>query len=87
MVEIVAATRANAKIVLGSSPRGSISLNNAAKVYALFCNRGYVIPDDVKYLAPYILAHRIILSHDAKNDQTSPTDLINEIVSSIVAPR
>ena len=87
IVEIVAATRANAKIVLGSSPRGSIALNNAAKVYALFQNRGYVIPDDVKYLAPHILAHRLILSHEAKNEQTDPKALISEIVSSIVAPR
>jgi len=86
IVEIVAATRSNSMIELGSSPRGSISLYNSAKVYALFRGRGYVIPDDVKYLAPFVLGHRIILSHEAKTERIEATALIQRIVESVVAP-
>lgn len=87
IVEIVAATRHNSKIALGSSPRGSIALIGASRVYALFQARGYVVPDDVKYLAPFVLGHRISLSHEAKTEQTEPCELIREIVNSVMAPR
>lgn len=87
MVEIVAATRHNSRIALGSSPRGSIALNSSSKVYALFRGRGFVVPDDVKYLAPFVLGHRISLSHEAKTEQIEPNALIQEIVNSVVAPR
>ncbi len=86
MVEIVTATRHNSKITLGSSPRGSISLNAAAKVLALFRGRSYVIPDDVKYLAPFVLGHRISLSHEAKTERQDPNALIQEVVEQVLAP-
>ena len=87
IVEIVASTRQNSRILLGSSPRGSLSLYAASKVYALFQERGYVIPDDVKFLAPFVLGHRIILTHEAKTDEVDPNELIEQIVNSIVTPR
>ena len=86
MVEIVAATRRHPKLALGSSPRGSLALNSGAKVLALFRGRGYVVPDDVKYLAPFVLGHRITLSHEAKASQTDPKALIGEIVDGVLAP-
>lgn len=86
VVELVAATRTNSKVTLGSSPRGSIALNRTAKVRALFSGRGYVIPDDVKYMAPYVLAHRLILSHEAKAQRIIPEKIIQEILDSVIAP-
>ena len=86
IVQIVKATRTNPDIKLGSSPRGSIALFDLAKVYAAYHGRTYVIPDDVKYLAPFVLGHRIILTHSAKTEQKSPTDIINNVVSHIVVP-
>lgn len=86
MVEIVAATRRHPKLALGSSPRGSLALNSGAKVLALFRGRSYVVPDDVKYLAPFVLGHRITLSHEAKAGQTDPKALIGEIVDGVLAP-
>lgn len=86
MVEIVAATRSSARVTLGSSPRGSISLNAAAKVLALFRGRGYVTADDVKYLAPFVLGHRITLSHEAKTERLDPNTLIRELVEQVLAP-
>jgi MoxR-like ATPase len=86
VVEIVAATRQNPRITLGSSPRGSIALYAAAKVLALFRGRGYVIADDVKYLAPFVLGHRITLSHEAKSEGLDANTLIREIVSQVLPP-
>ena len=86
IVQLTAATRNNSKIALGSSPRGSIALNIASKAYALSKGRNYVIPDDVKYLAPYVLAHRITLSHEAKTERISPEKIIADILDSVVAP-
>ena len=86
IVEIVTATRSHPNISLGVSPRGSIALHGASKVLALMRGRGYVIPDDIKYLAPSILAHRLSLSNEAKLNHLDPKKLIGEIVDSIVVP-
>ena len=86
IVHIVTATRSNPDIKLGSSPRGSISLYALAKAYALYQGRNYVIPDDVKYLAPYVLGHRIMLTHTAKTEKKNPADIISNILSAIVVP-
>lgn len=69
IVRIVEATRTHAEIKLGASPRGSIALNALARAYALYHGRDYVLPDDVKYLAPYVLAHRISLTYTAKTEK------------------
>ena len=45
-----------------------------------------MIPDDVKYLAPYVLAHRIILTHTAKTEKKDPADIIRNIVASVAVP-
>lgn len=68
IVNITSATRENPAIYLGVSPRGSIALMKAAKAYAYMQGRDYVLPDDVKYLASYVLSHRIILTSEAKYD-------------------
>lgn len=62
IVNIVEATRNSEYIRLGASPRASIALHKTAKAYALIKGRDYVLPDDIKTLAPYVLEHRIILS-------------------------
>jgi len=86
IVHIVSATRTHADIKLGSSPRGSIALHAMARAYALYKGRNYVIPDDVKYLAPYVLAHRISLTHTAKTEKKDPSDIIRGIVATVVVP-
>ena len=86
IVHIVTATRSNPDIKLGSSPRGSISLYSLSKAYALFNGRNYVIPDDIKTLAPYVLGHRIMLTHSARTEKKNPNDIINNIVRTIVVP-
>ena len=66
IVNIVASTRQDRNTILGISPRGSIALFKAAKAYSYIYDREYVTPDDVKSVAVYVLAHRIILSPQGK---------------------
>ena len=61
IVEIVQLTRKHPHITVGASPRGSIALMKAARAYALLQGRDYVKPDDVRYLAPFVLGHRMVL--------------------------
>ena len=86
IVQIVTQTRTHPDIKLGCSPRGSIALYALSRAFALSRGRYYVTPDDVKYLAPYVLAHRVILTHDAKTSQRKPEEIIDEILRSIIVP-
>lgn len=63
IVDLVAETRVGSSVVMGVSPRGSLALLKCAKAYAALSGREYVIPDDVKAVAPYVLSHRIILGY------------------------
>ena len=86
IVEIVTSTRDNPEIQIGSSPRGGIALLSLARAYALLKGRNYVLPDDVKYLAPYALCHRVSLSHEAKVQGRTPSDVVGSILSGIAVP-
>ncbi len=86
IVEIVTSTRGNPEVQIGSSMRGGIALVSLAKAYALSQGRNYVLPDDVKYLVPYALGHRISLSHEAKVAGRSAKDVLASIVSNIAIP-
>ncbi|GIW21116.1 MAG: hypothetical protein KatS3mg068_0123 [Candidatus Sericytochromatia bacterium] len=79
IVKIVNATRNNDKIMQGVSPRGSVSLMLCAKAYALMQGRNYVIPDDIKYVAPYVLSHRLITYRNLSKKEI--IKLINEITN------
>ena len=85
IVNIVQATRKNSSIALGISPRGTLALLKSSQVYAAINGRNYVIPDDVKFLAPFVLAHRIIPSNGFSNRKTN-VELINKLVSGIEVP-
>jgi MoxR-like ATPase len=60
ILNLVRATRADEEVTLGVSPRGTLALMKAVQALAFLKDRAYAIPDDVKYLAPYVLAHRMI---------------------------
>ena len=84
--DIVTATRNHKSAVLGASPRGSIALFRMSRALALYEGRDYVLPDDVKYLAPFVLSHRLILSPEAKIDKVQPMSIINGILENTPAP-
>lgn len=66
IVDIVESTRTADFIKLGVSPRGSIAMYRMAKAYAFVKGRDYVVPDDIKKLAPFVFAHRIMLTSKGK---------------------
>lgn len=86
IINLVTRTRENSSIYLGVSPRGSIALMKAAMAYAYISDRDYVIPDDVKYLAPFVLSHRIILTSEARYEGISSEDAIASIIKSTHVP-
>lgn len=60
ILDLVRATRANDQVTLGVSPRGAVALQKATQALAFISGRDYAIPDDVKFLAPHVLSHRLI---------------------------
>ncbi|QGH33218.1 AAA domain-containing protein [Gracilibacillus salitolerans] len=86
IVQLVSQTRKSPYVQLGVSPRGSIALMKAAKAYAYIQKRDYVIPDDVVYLAPYVLSHRVILRPEARYEGVTQSSLIKQILEEIDVP-
>ncbi len=85
-VQVCAATRSMRECACGASPRGSIALIALARANALLRGRTYVMPDDVKYLAPYVLSHRIILTHEAKVAGRDAASVVESILDSVAVP-
>ncbi|OHD57291.1 MAG: hypothetical protein A2Y33_04175 [Spirochaetes bacterium GWF1_51_8] len=86
IMKIVQATRNDSNLLLGSSPRGSISLYKASQAYAAINGRDYVIPEDIKKLAPSVLKHRIIMKSESKLKNLKPDAVIDRILSTIPVP-
>jgi MoxR-like ATPase len=87
IVAIAAATRALPEAKLGVSPRGSISLMRASRSRAAADGRAHSIPEDVKALAPSVLAHRLILQPEAELRGITATDLIDRVLAAVPVPR
>jgi len=86
LLAITRATRNHQSIELGASPRASLGLNLASQALAAIKGRNFVIPDDVKYLATPVLAHRLIIKTEARLKKQSAEDVINEILSKVPVP-
>ena len=80
------ATRSHEGIKLGASPRASLGLHLASQALAAVRGRGYVIPDDIKYLAVPTLAHRLISKTEARLRDYSLESIVSEVVSTVPAP-
>jgi MoxR-like ATPase len=86
LVRIVAATRQAPDVRLGASPRGSLALARAAKVRAAASGRGYATPDDVKALATHVLAHRVLVSTEARIKGITPESVVAGATASVPVP-
>lgn len=86
ILNIVEATRNVDYIKLGVSPRGSIAMYKMAKALAFVKGRDYVVPDDIKLLAPYVFSHRIMLSPKGKSVVRSNEEAIEKIVMNVEVP-
>ena len=87
IVEIVTATRGADGVLVGASPRGSIALTQASCGYAILEDRNYVTPDDVKKLAPYVLAHRMVMKNRSGIKGTTAADVIENVLKSVSVPK
>ncbi|MFN2219935.1 MAG: AAA family ATPase [Anaerolineae bacterium] len=86
MVDVVRATREHDAVELGVSPRGTLALYRTAQALAALRGRAFVIPDDVKYLAPWVLTHRIIISPQTRLRGRRPEEVMAEIVDTVPVP-
>lgn len=86
IVNITEATRNADLIKLGVSPRGSIAMYKMAKALAFVRGRDYVVPDDIKELAPYVFSHRIMLSPKGKSVVWGNEEAIEKVVASVEVP-
>ena len=86
IIELVHASRAHPQVELGGSPRAMLALYRAAQALAGLRGRSYVIPDDVKYLAPFVLEHRIIPKAQSHLRGRATTDIMKEVLDSVKVP-
>jgi len=86
IIEIIHATRAHPHVELGASPRAMLGLYRASQALAGIRGRGYVIPDEVKYLAPFVLEHRLILKTQSHLRGRAAGDVIKEVLESVKVP-
>ncbi|MBR5406989.1 MAG: MoxR family ATPase [Lachnospiraceae bacterium] len=84
LVTIVQKTRDNVKVHMGVSPRGTLWLMRAARAYAFIMGRDHVLPDDIKYLAPFVLSHRIMAY--TGSDIATKRSIVSEVLSSVEVP-
>jgi len=86
LVQIVRATREHPSLDLGASPRASLALFRAARALALIRGRPYLLPDDIKRLAPYVLPHRLILSSQTRLRGRDAAGVVDEVLHAVPAP-
>lgn len=86
-VQIVSATRTSPELAYGASPRGSKALVELARARALMEGRDFATPDDVKYLAPFALCHRVALTHEAKMEGMTPERVLSAVLESVAVPQ
>lgn len=86
IVAVCRATRGHEEIELGASPRATMALYRTCQALAAVRGREYVIPDDVKVMAPFVLTHRLIIAAQTRLRGRKPEDVIGEIVNSVTVP-
>ncbi|MFM9279837.1 AAA family ATPase [Paenibacillus jiagnxiensis] len=86
LLDIVRATRENSAVLLGASPRAALSFVMAVKAFAFLHERDYVLPDDVKRLAPYVLAHRLLLRPEARMENSNAAGVVHAILRQVNVP-
>jgi len=87
IVAVVRATREHLRVEVGASPRASVMLMKASRALALLRGRDYVTPDDVKELAPDVLAHRIVLKTELWVKGVDPRSVVRDALSRVPVPR
>ncbi|QJX45742.1 MoxR family ATPase [Hymenobacter taeanensis] len=87
IARLVGQTRAHKGLYLGASPRASIALLNGAKALGALRGRDFVTPEDIQYLAPAVLRHRIQLTPEREMEGGTPDDIVKQIIQQLEVPR
>jgi len=87
IAKLVGQTRAHKSLYLGASPRASLALLNGAKALAALRGRDFVTPEDIQYLAPAVLRHRILLTPEREMEGTTTDEVVKQIIQAIEVPR
>ncbi|HOZ46918.1 MAG TPA: MoxR family ATPase [Candidatus Hydrogenedentes bacterium] len=86
LLRIIARTRDSSDLTLGASPRASMALFRMAQAFAAVLGRTYVIPDDIKSLAPAVLQHRLILNPESRLRRVTTDSVLRQILSEVSVP-
>jgi MoxR-like ATPase len=86
VVAVLRQTRTDSRLYLGASPRAGLALLRVAKARALVAGRDYVQPDDVKIVAPRVLAHRLILAPEARSAGMAAEELVADVIERTPVP-
>lgn len=86
LVSVIRMTRAHDEIDLGASPRAALALYRTAQARAAIRGQDFVLPDDVKFLAPYVLTHRIQISPQTRLRGRRPEDVVIDLVNTVPVP-
>ena len=87
LLDIVTATRESDELVLGASTRGALTLYRAVQGFAIINGRDYVVPDDVKHIAPFALAHRVLPTGFSRESQRQrATEVVQHILDRVAVP-
>lgn len=87
IADIVAMTRTSKAVFLGASPRASVAMLQASKSYAVLQGRDFVTPEDIKFVAPYVLQHRLQLTAEAEMEGLSTVAVINRLIDKVEVPQ
>jgi MoxR-like ATPase len=86
LLEIIRSTRSDNMLEVGASPRAALALARASQAFAASHGRNYVLPDDVREMAPDVLAHRLITTAEAELLGTTQADIVTRIVAGVDVP-
>ena len=86
IVDVVRATRVDEDIQLGVSPRGTLALYRCAQALAAIRGRAFVLPDDVKLLAPYVITHRVLINPTTRLRGRRLSDVVMDVVETVPVP-
>ncbi|HSH05881.1 MAG TPA: MoxR family ATPase [Anaerolineae bacterium] len=86
IINICRATREHDDITLGASPRATMALYRTCQATAAIAERDYVIPDDVKKMAPYVLTHRLVVNPQTRLRGRQPQDVVIDVIDTVAAP-
>lgn len=87
IANIVQQTRTSKAVYLGASPRASVAMLNAAKALALLGGRDFVTPEDIKFVTPSILQHRLILTAEAEMEGYTPLKVAQKLIDKVEVPK